>query len=383
MDRYLRTLQPHGSPAELEHSAKVVEAFRTGPGPQIDAELKAWDRRNAEKGGFPYFFFEEEWDQAYLGARCPNTINLNPVFTLSFSPEPGSQTARAAQFLSASARWLVQARAGGLLADGLDMSRIGRVMGTARIPHETLDTLEFYGTESRHVVVQCAGGQFYSIDIVDANGTARAVADIEASLSAVLAESAGSSETGPGVGVLTALPRTEWAAAREHLLASDTTGTNAASLSEIDSALLVVALDAANFSDQTDFCRAALHGHDAATRSDRWWDKIQICFDTQGRASLQFEHSFSDGLSWNRWLGEIWHAMGMMDTPAKWPYGDLQAASAASGATPTPRKLEFVLDDASKASIANADLHLEQNLGGNLDLHPAIFEVPAPLNNYL
>eukprot|EP01044_Picomonas_judraskeda_P033534 COSAG03_NODE_13482_length_501_cov_1.529851_1_plen_47_part_10 len=27
-------------------------------------------------------------------------------------------------------------------------------MGTARLPHESLDTLAFYGAESRHVVVQ-------------------------------------------------------------------------------------------------------------------------------------------------------------------------------------------------------------------------------------
>jgi hypothetical protein len=382
LDRYLRTLQPHGTPAELAHSAQAVETFRAGPGSRVDAELKAWDQANAERGGFPYFFFEEQWDEAYLGARCPNTINLNPVFTLAFAPEPGSQTTRAAQFLSASARWLAQARAGGLLADGLDMSRLGHVMGTARLPHETLDTLVFHGVESRHVVVQCGGGQFYSVDILAADGTARAVADVEASLSAVLSAAAAaasaSSVSGPGVGVLTALPRTEWAAAREQLLASDATGTNAASLHAIDSALLMVSLDSADFSDQGDFCRAALHGHDAATRSDRWWDKIQICFDTKGRASLQFEHSFSDGLSWNRWLGEIWHAMGLMETPAKWSYGDLPAASAATGSTTAPRKLEFELDDASKTSIAKADVHLEQTLGGNVDLHPAVFEVRDP-----
>ena len=152
-------------------------------------------------------------------------------------------------------------------------------------------------------------------------------------------------------------------------------------LHAIDSALLMVSLDAADFSDQGDFCRAALHGHDAATRSDRWWDKIQICFDTKGRASLQFEHSFSDGLSWNRWLGEIWHAMGLIETPAKWPYGDLPAASAATGSPPALRKLEFELGDACKASIAKADLHLEQTLGGNVDLHPAVFEVRGPPKN--
>ena len=118
-------------------------------------------------------------------------------------------------------------------------------------------------------------------------------------------------------------------------------------------------------------------GHNAATRSDRWWDKIQICFDTQGRASLQFEHSFSDGLSWNRWLGEVWHAMGLMEAPPKWPYGDLQAASAVTRAATAPRKLEFKLDDASKMSIAKADVHLEQ-LGGNVDLYPSVFEVFSP-----
>ena len=376
LDRYLRTLEPHGSAEELAHSVKVVEAFRAGPGPQVDAELKAWDQANAERGGFPYFFFEEEWDQAYLGARCENPINMNPVFTLPFAPEPGSQTARAAQFLSASARWLAHARAGGLAADGLDMSRLGRVMGTARLPHEALDTLEFCGASSQHVVVQCGGGQFYSVDILTADGAARAAADIEASLSAVLSASSTATAAaggGPsGVGVLTALPRAEWAAAREQLLSSDGSGTNAASLRAIDSALLMVALDAEDLSDPAELCRAGMHGHNAATRSDRWWDKIQLCVDTAGRTSLQFEHSFSDGLSWNRWLGEIWHALGLMETPKRWPYGDLPPAAGAAGGA-EPRKLEFVLNDASKAAVGKADAHLEQSLGGGLDLHSEVF----------
>ena len=66
--------------------------------------------------------------------------------------------------------------------------------------------------------------------------------------------------------------------------------------------------------------------------------------------------------------------MGLMETPAKWPYGELPAAAAATGAAPAPRKLEFELSDACKASVAKADAYLEQTLGGGVDLHPAVFE---------
>ena len=77
-----------------------------------------------------------------------------------------------ASFLSASARWLVHARAGGLQSDGLDMSRLGRVMGTANIPGEHVDTLAFHGATSTHVVVQAGGGQFFRVDILTQDGAA-------------------------------------------------------------------------------------------------------------------------------------------------------------------------------------------------------------------
>jgi carnitine O-acetyltransferase len=197
-----------------------------------------------------------------------------------------------------------------------------------------------------------------------------AVEDIEASLRAVLESAEASPSAGPGVGVLTALPRSEWAAAREQLAAI---GSNTDTLATIDSALLMVALDADDQAVVGDRCLAGLASKCPQTRSDKWWDKIQVLIDASGRTGVQYEHSFSDGLSWNRWMGETWHAMGMMETPAKWVYGELPAAAAA-GATAQVKKLEFALDDALTAEVVRADAFIESGLVANLDLHPEIFE---------
>ena len=85
------------------------------------------------------------------------------------------------------------------------------------------------------------------------------------------ASNGGFSAATPGVGVLTSLPRAEWAKARMELVQSDITGTNEETLHVIDSALLVVALDQLDSGDDvTQYCRTNLHGVDVQTRSDRW-----------------------------------------------------------------------------------------------------------------
>ena len=167
-----------------------------------------------------------------------------------------------------------------------------------------------------------------------------------------------------GVGALTALERPEWAAARDMLISVGPT-TNKAALDTIDSAILLVALDHHRPADMLERGKSVLHGVDT-TRSNRWWDKHQLIVDSVGNASLQFEHSFSDGASWNRWLGEVWMAMhGEDEHMSKWPYGDLPPADAACTAvevSPITFELDSTLDD----EIRRADTYLKESLGDAL-----------------
>jgi hypothetical protein len=312
---------------------------------------------------------------------------MNPTFFLTTPKAIDADTSvlhKAASFLSASARWLVHARAGGLKSDGLDMSRLGRVMGTANIPGESVDTLAFHGATSKHVVVQAGGGHFFRVDILTPDGSAALPTDnILVALEEIrrlsrnksgtdLHDISNDSESGVGVGVLTSMPRTDWFHARQHLLSISP--DNHESLAQIDSALLMVALDETKTDDLTERCRSGLHGIDQSTRSDRWWDKMQLLVDGHGRLGLHFEHSPSDGICWNRWLGEVWHAMGEMETPAKWVYGHVPEATGESASPANVMKIDFELDDALRTDIVRADKLLEEGLADAVDTLATTFE---------
>lgn len=373
LERYTASLSPlFNNRREYDASLAAIEAFRKGPGPQLQKELVNTDEGYAKSGTFPYFYFEDEWDLGYLAARCPNPVHINPTFFLNTPKEtcPGKELAKAAAFLSASARWLLHARNGSLASDGLDMSRLGRVMGTARLPGENIDTLQFHATSSTHVVVQAGGGDFFRVDIMTPDGTeALSVDEILGSLQEVRSKASTAGPPG-GVGLLTSMPRTDWFHAREHL--SSVSSTNRESLEQIDSALMMVALDGTKSDDLTERCRSGLHGIDAATRADRWWDKIQLLVDGHGRLGLHFEHSFSDGICWNRWLGEVWHAMGEMETPAKWAYGDVPEATGNGGNG--VKVLDFDIDDATRENITRADKLLKVELADRVDTIATSFE---------
>jgi hypothetical protein len=96
--------------------------------------------------------------------------------------------------------------------------------------------------------------------------------------------------------------------------------------------------------------------------------------DPQGRVGLQFEHSFSDGLCWNRWLGEIWHAMGQMDTPSKWVYGHLPSSSKETNYSLPVTQLEFRIDDSLKQVLYQADQKLENDLQNGVDTLASTFD---------
>ena len=176
LDAYITSLAPLvEDAADLARHTEAVEAFRVGEGPALDAELKRRDAAAAAEGGFPHFYFEKTWDEGYLGLSCSNVINVSPSLHLVAAPDGDTnQASRAARFVSATARWLTKARAGELVSDGLCMSQLGRLLGTARIPKDGCDELTFHASASRHIVVQCAN-EFCTLSWLVVFGAGRAV----------------------------------------------------------------------------------------------------------------------------------------------------------------------------------------------------------------
>jgi len=126
---------------------------------------------------------------------------------------------------------------------------------------------------------------------------------------------------------------------RDHLLATG----NAEQLEMVDSALFVLALDDSRIED--DPYRAFkqfLHG-DAA---NRWFDKsFSLVFSGEGKAAINFEHSWGDGVAVLRLFNEVFK--DATERPRVGP--DSQPA-----AEPPVRRIEFALDERAKQEVADS-----------------------------
>ncbi len=229
-------------------------------------------------------------------------------------------------------RWFKKAKAGRLEPEpgaksALCMAQMSNVLGCARIPRKDRDEFVRY-TDSTHIVVQ-RHGRFIPVEVVGADGSIVAEEELAAALKVLQdpqwsAKFKDADEFGlADIGVLSSGDRDEWAQQR---LALEENPETAAALKRIDSAILMVALDdALPNNNPTDVSRNALHAS-ASTSGDRWWDKHQLIVTACGSLSMNFEHSSSDGMTWNRWLTETWADLKGQPPPLDWsPLSDFDA----------------------------------------------------------
>lgn len=331
--RYLAAVEPVVSPAQFQDTVRAAKAFESGVGPQLHQALV--DRDNANKHTS---YINQWWLEMYLSDRQALPINYNPQIKLKADPTPAknSQAQRAASLIASSVRvhrtirdrklepdvfhlkpeWTKTSAfqhfakllpesvsfygAAALQAYPLDMSQYKNLFESVRIPHRGQDTLQtFPGT--RHVVVQ-RGTQFYQFDVLTKDGAVVADAQILAHTEAILAQPlTTTSAQAPGVGYFTTMNRDAWADARAHLVASS--GVNKASLEAIDSALFVVSLEHEAPATPQQVSRTFLLGDGA----NHWFDKsFQLIISQNGAASVNFEHSWGDGVAVLRYLNEMY-----------------------------------------------------------------------------
>lgn len=125
------------------------------------------------------------------------------------------------------------------------------------------------------------------MDVLDESGAALSPEVIQSSLIKIVREN---DEKDPPVGVLTTLPRDEWASVRERLLKD-----NSETLRSIDESLFAVCLsDQSPQGDIEKEARCMLHGE----ARDRWFDKsFQLVVSRDGEAAINFEHAWGDGIA--------------------------------------------------------------------------------------
>ena len=80
LDAYEHALRAVLEGAELEHAHEIVEKFRTGAGPKLDAALRERAEALAAEGTN---WLHEEWYSSYLTVREPLPLSTNVCFQLA------------------------------------------------------------------------------------------------------------------------------------------------------------------------------------------------------------------------------------------------------------------------------------------------------------
>ena len=373
LQRYLMTVAPLTDQQGYRVQEANAKAFLEGVGPQLQASLLEKEKARAEAGGYPYFHFEEQWDDAYLAARCPNPTNINPLYILekpSFLKD--TPVTLTASYVHAAATWLINARENGVTEDGGDLSQIPLFLGFARIPKKGRDDVEFHGNTTRHVVVQC-GGEFFKVDVLSKDGqTVLPYEGIAAQFNDIYAygkrQRANGAESS-GIGALTGLERDDWAAIREKLTLL---GNNKATLQTIDEAMLMVGLDLGDSSRDEGLVgqvKSILHGTTSApneTLTNRWFDKHQLIADEGGAFGYNFEHAASDGAGWNKTIGEIYKVMS--DNSSTYT-----AVSGGSAESAEANRIEFTVNDFIAKEVDNSKRFAHKTFQQGVDLGVLMF----------
>ena len=150
--RFVTTVTPLLSEAELEGTRKTVAGFLASEGPKLQKALLDYA---ADKDSY----IEDFWHDAYLTGEGSLVLNINPYFVLEDDPVPShnDQAQRAAALTMSALQFISKLRAETLAPDDwrgkpLCMNQYRKLFACTRVPREGHDTIESH-PESKHVVV--------------------------------------------------------------------------------------------------------------------------------------------------------------------------------------------------------------------------------------
>ena len=153
-----------------------------------------------------------------------------------------------------------------------------------------------YPAAGNHHVLVIRRNRLFVVHATDAEGEPLSRQDIEFQLQAVVSLAGPPEAAVRPVGALTAWGRSEWASAREQLVADG----NEELLERMEAAAVVVCLDDSAPETRSDVARALWHGDGR----NRFFDKpVQVVVFRNGKAGLVGEHSMMDGMPVSRAVG--------------------------------------------------------------------------------
>jgi carnitine O-palmitoyltransferase 2 len=194
------------------------------------------------------------------------------------------------------------------------------LFASTRIPTPRTDKLQISSSSPSHIVV-IRGGSIYRVNVLDANGRPLPVPQVHSQMMGIAAAPATPSSINPGI--LTTAARDDWTSARARLAAD---ATNASSLAAIDQALFVVVMDDAQPATRAAEARTMLFGDGRS----RWFDKsFSLIVTRSGKAAVNFEHSWGDGVCVLRMCNDVHAAVSKSSSSVLAEVQSVQAQSVA------------------------------------------------------
>ncbi|KAI0821984.1 acyltransferase ChoActase/COT/CPT [Trametes gibbosa] len=347
--KYLETVEPHLTREQFAKTQAVVNAFVGSEQAKVLQErLQARAADPSTKS-----WLADWWNEvAYMGYRDPVVVFVSYFYTHVDDKTRPSQAKRAAQLLKAILPFRQLTESGQLEPEKvrgapLAMSSYEWLFHSSRYPTKPSDTAKKFDPKAHNHVVFVRKNKFYKVTLADKAGRELSAAELEAQIEQVI-ELAGSEKATP-VGALTSENRDVWADARAALLAASP--SNATSLEEIESAILVIALDDTKPVTREETSWQCWVGDGR----NRFYDKHQFIVFENGKSGFLGEHSCMDGTPTLR-LNEF--------VLASLAHGkvDLGTAPANAQLAP-PQELAFTLDATTQKAIADAEAHFDALIG--------------------
>ncbi|XP_055875750.1 choline O-acetyltransferase-like isoform X3 [Biomphalaria glabrata] len=274
-----------------------------------------------------------EWwlNDMYLNVRLPVLINSNPaaVFPYQSFPTRREQIRYAAKFIRGMLdfKQLIDTRTLPIdrckykeKGQPLCMDQHYRLFSSYREPGRERDVQRTdLGFMGRDFIVVACNNQFYKVDLYN-NGEELSESNLCLQLAQVLNMAEQKCNQSEPVGVLTSLPRTLWAEARERLLQD---AINRANLHVLENCLFLLCLDKATvptgpcslgdmFDDMTARTHHIIHGQGVHSNSaNRWMDKtIQLIVSEDGTCGINMEHSVAEGIALTHMIEHAFNFIG-------------------------------------------------------------------------
>lgn len=327
----------------VERHLEVVTNFEGSAADDLQSRLLKLDARDSARGEYPFSYIERIWDEGYLGFRSPSVVNVSPAFSLQPLSGVKSQVDAAARIIFLLTQWTSRISSEGLkVSGGTDTSQFPFQFATSRVPLEGKDGIFQQPLASaKHVTVLC-GGHAYFLRVKTDAGENLSQSVIQSGIAHILNVSA---DDTPTLGVLSSGSRDDWAASFIELTRDP---ENAALIQKVQGSLAMVCLDSSDWSTPTMVQEAMLFGG-RTDCENRWYDKHQIIVSSKGRIAFNFEHAFSDGLTWSSWIGDLWAMHESSES--------FRAVSASCDDLVQPLKIALGKSFTARIRSAKQDLH--------------------------